>query len=96
VIGASFTWDGGHSFGPSDRYVQDIMGDIFSLGFGPFRWVCTSQKEEDLQATDEIAAEVFRDLMKRARPEAVEQYVSRSRLTSDLGELDVGRRALFA
>ncbi|CAF2904808.1 unnamed protein product [Rotaria sp. Silwood2] len=23
-------------------YVQDIMGDIFSLGFGPFRWVCTS------------------------------------------------------
>ena len=38
------------------------MGDIFSLGFGPFRWVCTSQKEEDLQATDEIAAEVFRAL----------------------------------
>jgi urocanate hydratase len=23
-------------------YVEDIMGDIFSLGFGPFRWVCTS------------------------------------------------------
>lgn len=20
-------------------YVEDIMGDIFSLGFGPFRWV---------------------------------------------------------
>ena len=26
-------------------YVQDIMGDIFSLGFGPFRWVCTSADE---------------------------------------------------
>jgi len=25
-------------------YVQDIMGDIFSLGFGPYRWVCTSGK----------------------------------------------------
>jgi len=23
-------------------YVQDIMGDIFSLGFGPFRWICSS------------------------------------------------------
>jgi urocanate hydratase len=29
-------------------YVQDIMGDIFSLGFGPFRWVCTSGCEKDL------------------------------------------------
>lgn len=23
-------------------YVEDIMGDIFELGFGPFRWICTS------------------------------------------------------
>lgn len=29
-------------------YVQDIMGDIFSLGFGPFRWVCTSGDPADL------------------------------------------------
>ena len=29
-------------------YVQDIMGDIFSLGFGPFRWVCSSQDPRDL------------------------------------------------
>ena len=27
-------------------YVQDIMGDIFSLGFGPFRWVCTGGEVE--------------------------------------------------
>lgn len=33
--------DGVHKFRyPS--YVEDIMGDIFELGFGPFRWVCTS------------------------------------------------------
>lgn len=25
-------------------YVEDIMGDIFELGFGPFRWICTSGK----------------------------------------------------
>ena len=32
--------------------------DIFSLGFGPFRWVCTSGEEEDLRATDGIATKV--------------------------------------
>lgn len=42
-------------------YVQDIMGDIFSLGFGPFRWVCTSGLESDLEKTDEIAAKIYRD-----------------------------------
>uniref|UniRef100_A0AC34FJ66 Urocanate hydratase n=1 Tax=Panagrolaimus sp. ES5 TaxID=591445 RepID=A0AC34FJ66_9BILA len=46
-------------------YMQDIMGDIFSLGFGPFRWVCTSGLEEDLQLTDKIAAEVITKLSKQ-------------------------------
>jgi len=40
-------------------YVQDIMGDIFSLGFGPYRWVCTSGKSEDLDLTDKLAHEVL-------------------------------------
>uniref|UniRef100_A0A183CHA4 urocanate hydratase n=1 Tax=Globodera pallida TaxID=36090 RepID=A0A183CHA4_GLOPA len=44
-------------------YMQDIMGDIFSLGFGPFRWVCTSGSHLDLQKTDRIAAEVIQRLM---------------------------------
>ncbi|VDM62592.1 unnamed protein product [Angiostrongylus costaricensis] len=45
-------------------YMQDIMGDIFSMGFGPFRWVCTSQKPEDLARTDMISCEVIESLMK--------------------------------
>ncbi|GLH00781.1 Urocanate hydratase [Gryllus bimaculatus] len=36
-------------------YVQDVMGDVFSLGFGPFRWVCTSGLAADLEATDRLA-----------------------------------------
>lgn len=40
-------------------YVQDIMGDIFSLGFGPFRWVCTSGLPSDLATTDSIAQAVL-------------------------------------
>uniref|UniRef100_A0A7E4ZWR8 Urocanate hydratase n=1 Tax=Panagrellus redivivus TaxID=6233 RepID=A0A7E4ZWR8_PANRE len=43
-------------------YMQDIMGDIFSLGFGPFRWVCTSGLDEDLRLTDKLAAEVINKL----------------------------------
>jgi len=37
-------------------YVEDIMGPIcFDRGFGPFRWVCLSRKDEDLQKTDRAA-----------------------------------------
>lgn len=39
-------------------YVEDIMGPIcFDRGFGPFRWVCLSGKEEDLRKTDQAALE---------------------------------------
>ncbi len=55
-------------------YVQDIMGDIFSLGFGPFRWVCMSQREEDLVKTDALAAGVVRRLMASAGPANRMQY----------------------
>ncbi|KAM4799846.1 urocanate hydratase isoform X2 [Urocitellus parryii] len=40
-------------------YVQHIMGDIFSQGFGPFRWVCTSGDPEDLAVTDQLATSVL-------------------------------------
>lgn len=37
-------------------YVEDIMGPVlFDYGYGPFRWVCLSGKEEDLLKTDEAA-----------------------------------------
>ncbi len=37
-------------------YVEDIMGPIcFDFGYGPFRWVCLSGKEEDLDKTDQTA-----------------------------------------
>lgn len=46
-------------------YVQDIMGPMFfDYGFGPFRWVCTSGKPEDLELTDNIAKNVLVNLMK--------------------------------
>ena len=37
-------------------YVEDIMGPLlFDYGYGPFRWVCLSGKEEDLVRTDQAA-----------------------------------------
>ena len=37
-------------------YVEDIMGPmLFDFGYGPFRWVCLSGKEEDLDKTDKAA-----------------------------------------
>ncbi len=37
-------------------YVEDIMGPIlFDYGYGPFRWVCLSGKETDLDKTDQAA-----------------------------------------
>lgn len=44
-------------------YVQDIMGPMcFDFGFGPFRWVCTSGKPEDLDQTDAIAQHVLEEI----------------------------------
>jgi len=37
-------------------YVEDIMGPLlFDYGYGPFRWVCLSGRDEDLARTDRAA-----------------------------------------
>ncbi|MGV0979057.1 urocanate hydratase [Empedobacter falsenii] len=55
-------------------YVQDIMGPMcFDFGFGPFRWVCTSGKPEDLQKTDEIACQVLEEIMQHSPKEIQQQ-----------------------
>lgn len=37
-------------------YVENIMGPLcFDLGYGPFRWICTSGKPADLRRTDQAA-----------------------------------------
>ncbi len=63
--GAAVTGKDGKFRYPS--YVQDIMGPMFfDYGFGPFRWVCTSGKPEDLALTDRLAAEVLEEIRKTA------------------------------
>ena len=41
-------------------YVEDIMGPVcFDYGYGPYRWVCLSGKDEDLKKTDQAAQEII-------------------------------------
>ncbi|MGP1362557.1 MAG: urocanate hydratase [Bacteroides sp.] len=55
-------------------YVQDIMGpQFFDYGFGPFRWVCTSAKPEDLALTDKIALQAQEEILKHAPKEIQNQ-----------------------
>ncbi len=57
-------------------YVQDILGPMcFDYGFGPFRWVCSSGKSEDLDKTDAIAARVMREI-KATAPEEIQQQMA--------------------
>jgi len=57
-------------------YVQDIMGPMcFDFGFGPFRWVCASGKESDLNITDRIACEVL-EKIKESSPAEIQQQMA--------------------
>jgi urocanate hydratase len=40
-----------------------VLRDIFSLGFGPFRWVCTSGSPDDLQVTDQLAIRIIENIL---------------------------------
>ena len=55
-------------------YVQDIMGPMcFDYGFGPFRWVCASGNDKDLDITDNLAHEVLEEQYKNAPQEIAQQ-----------------------
>ncbi len=55
-------------------YVQDILGPMcFDFGFGPFRWVCTSGKPDDLDKTDKIALKVMQNMLLDAPDEIKQQ-----------------------
>ena len=55
-------------------YVEDIMGPMcFDYGFGPFRWVCTSGTKSDLDTTDQIAADILKQMLADAPTEIQSQ-----------------------
>src|SRR5699024_4903323 len=67
----------------------------FDYGFGPFRWVCTSGNEKDLQTTDAIALEVMNTIQTNAPKEIVQQMQDNIKWIKEAGEnkLVVGSQA---
>ncbi len=92
---------GADIFGPDGNYrypsyVQDIMGPMFfDYGFGPFRWVCTSGKPEDLEQSDLLAAEVLENLIIRSPAEIRNQLEDNLKWIREAGKknLVVGSQA---
>ncbi len=77
-------------------YVQDIMGPMcFDYGFGPFRWVCSSSKPEDLDITDDLAIKALEELAIVAPPEIRQQMTDNIRWIREakLNNLIVGSQA---
>jgi urocanate hydratase len=57
-------------------YVEDILGpELFDYGYGPFRWVCLSGKQEDLIKTDAAAAEVIQNCREELRYQDRDNYI---------------------
>jgi len=57
-------------------YVEDILGpELFDFGYGPFRWVCLSGKEEDLVKTDNAAADIIKNLRDEPRYQDMDNYL---------------------
>ncbi len=77
-------------------YVEDIMGPMcFDYGFGPFRWVCASGKSEDLAITDQIAANVLKEMANNSPPEIKQQMFDNIRWIEQAGmnKMVVGSKA---
>jgi urocanate hydratase len=99
---AAFTPDGSGGLLPEGSiyrypsYVEDIMGPLFfDYGFGPFRWVCTSSKDEDLEVTDAIASRILEAMSNNAPSRIRSQLLDNLRWIREAGKnnLVVGSKA---
>ena len=93
-VGAEVLNEDGSFAYPS--YVEDIMGPMcFDYGFGPYRWVCTSGDPSDLAKTDEIAANVLRQMLESATDDVRQQINDNLRWIEQAGDnnLVVGSQA---
>ena len=86
--GANILGDDGNFKYPS--YVEDIMGPMcFDYGFGPFRWVCCSGLQRDLDITDKIAQDVLLTLAEKSNVEIQQQMFDNIRWIQEAGGNDL-------
>lgn len=71
------------------------------MGFGPFRWVCTSGNSEDLAVTDNIAASVLEEISANVTDRIRQQYSDNIRWIKEAGKhkmvglLKIGLHTVF-
>lgn len=68
------------------QHTRFRLRDIFSLGFGPFRWVCTSGDPQDLAETDNIASRVLEEMSAHVTDDVRQQYDDNIRWIREAGK----------
>ena len=80
-----------------DIFTARYLRPLFSRGIGPFRWICVSGEDADLETIDDICAELFADVPRIADWIALARtHVRRQGLPARIAWLGHGERARLA
>ncbi|MGI8506031.1 MAG: urocanate hydratase [Solirubrobacteraceae bacterium] len=77
-----------------DIFTARYLRPLFSRGIGPFRWICLSGEDSDLELVDELCLELFGDIERITRWIALaREHVVRQGLPARIAWLGHGERA---
>ncbi|MGH2873248.1 MAG: urocanate hydratase [Solirubrobacteraceae bacterium] len=80
-----------------DIFTARYLRPLFSRGIGPFRWICTSGEDSDLEAIDDLCAQLFAEVPRIAEWIALARaHVRRQGLPARIAWLGHGERARLA
>jgi urocanate hydratase len=80
-----------------DIFTARYLRPLFSRGIGPFRWICVSGEDADLETVDEICTELFADVPRIADWIALARsHVRRQGLPARIAWLGHGERTRLA
>jgi urocanate hydratase len=80
-----------------DIFTARYLRPLFSRGIGPFRWICVSGEDADLDAIDELTAELFADVPRIAEWISLARtHVRRQGLPARIAWLGHGERTRLA
>ena len=80
-----------------DIFTARYIRPLFCRGIGPFRWICLSGEDADLEAIDELCLRLFADVERITTWIALaREHVARQGLPARIAWLGHGERARFA
>ncbi len=80
-----------------DIFTARYLRPLFSRGIGPFRWICVSGDDHDLEVVDELCCELFADVGRITDwIELARAHVHRQGLPARIAWLGHGERAALA